>query len=119
MTPRALSGTPTSPCADGRNDEARQHDGETHEADDDASGDCLRVIAQLELFDAGRYGDGQQRVISTEHLPWVPIHVDRPIEVPVLGDQDVTRVTRWWLEGDRHAPRVPVGHLPTRCRQRR
>jgi len=69
---RARSGTPASPLDDRRNDEARQHDGETHEADDDASGDCLRVIAQLELSRSGRYGDGQQRVISTEHPPGCP-----------------------------------------------
>src|SRR5258706_9370292 len=119
MTTRARSATPppTSPCDDRRNDEARQHRGETHEADDDAPGDRLRVIAQLELARAGGDRNGQQRVVAAEHLSGAPIDVDAPIEIPVFGDQDVARVTRWWLERDRHASSVPVGHFRMRCRQ--
>src|SRR6266850_5799389 len=115
----ARSATPASPFDERRNDETHQHDDETHEADGDAPGDRLRVVAQLELPRAGGYRERQERMIAAEHLAGAPIDVDAPIEIPVFGDQDVAGVARRWVEGDRHPSRVPVDHLAVRRRGRR
>src|SRR6266513_191922 len=116
---RARSGTPASPCDNRRYDQANERDDETPEADDEAPGDRLRVITQLELPRAGGDRNRHEGVISTEHLAHSPIDGDAPIEIPVFGDQDVAGVARWRVQGDRHPPRSPVGHLAVGRRGRR
>src|SRR5207247_10543185 len=116
---RARSGTPASPFDTRGYDEAGERDDQTREADSEAPGDRFRVIAQLELPRAGGDRNRHECVISTEQLARSPVEADAPIEIPVFRDQDVAGVARRRVEGDRHPPGSPVGHLAVRRRGRR
>src|SRR6266550_4479315 len=119
MTTSARSATPPSPFQYGRDDERRYDEEQREDPDDLPSRERARVIAQLELLGTRSHRDRQERVVTTQDLSRVAIDADPPIEVPVLRDEHVARITWCRLELDRHLPGMPRAHAGVRTRRGR